>query len=380
MRCQFCGFDDPEDFPFCSECGRPRAAAPPSDLGRPASPLNAPPVSGYSPPHSPPLPPPHAVGHPVAPAAPAVGGPTVASARLIGTEGPVEGQEYSVDKPEFTIGRRSDCDIVVSDLSVSRQHARIRQVAGGYLVEDGGSANGTWVNGVRVETTQSLVERDIIRIGKAAFTFHVPVPPGAARPGEMTMVSDLGPEPSVFGSGTEVMNVPPLEKPSQARAEIEETPGRPPYAAPVGGNGPPGQPQSAREAGAAKSSHVRAAITEIESLERDLGPLIERLRLLSESVGMLGDELKPGAGGRQGGLQAGSAPNERASEQLRKLAAELQVDGGSAIYADLEGVLEAVRQNPNDPQAQLRLSQRLPDLQDLLRRYSRALAVLREML
>jgi ABC transport system ATP-binding/permease protein len=67
------------------------------------------------------------------------------------------------------IGRRSDNDIVVSDLSVSKQHAELRpSPTGRYQIIDLGSHNGTFVNGTRVNQAD-LHDDDIIAIGHATF-------------------------------------------------------------------------------------------------------------------------------------------------------------------------------------------------------------------
>jgi ABC-type multidrug transport system ATPase subunit len=69
------------------------------------------------------------------------------------------------------IGRATDNEIVVSDLSVSRYHAELRRDSrGGYEIADLSSHNGTYVNGQRV-TSAPVTEADIISIGPA--TFHV---------------------------------------------------------------------------------------------------------------------------------------------------------------------------------------------------------------
>jgi ABC transport system ATP-binding/permease protein len=69
------------------------------------------------------------------------------------------------------IGRATDNEIVVSDLSVSRYHAELRRDSrGGYEIADLSSHNGTYVNGQRV-TSGPVTEADIISIGPA--TFHM---------------------------------------------------------------------------------------------------------------------------------------------------------------------------------------------------------------
>ncbi len=66
------------------------------------------------------------------------------------------------------IGRNSDNDVVVSDLSVSRYHAELRKTGRGYEIVDLASHNGTFVNGQWV-TAAPVTERDIISIGPATF-------------------------------------------------------------------------------------------------------------------------------------------------------------------------------------------------------------------
>jgi pSer/pThr/pTyr-binding forkhead associated (FHA) protein len=66
------------------------------------------------------------------------------------------------------IGRAPDNDIVVVDPGVSRYHAELRNVAGGYRIVDLASHNGTFVNGQRA-TDAPLYEGDVVGIGPARF-------------------------------------------------------------------------------------------------------------------------------------------------------------------------------------------------------------------
>jgi hypothetical protein len=52
---------------------------------------------------------------------------------------------------QIVIGRDADCDLVLSSQSVSGRHARLAWHAGQLVLEDLGSANGTWVAGERVQ-------------------------------------------------------------------------------------------------------------------------------------------------------------------------------------------------------------------------------------
>jgi FhaA, N-terminal domain/FHA domain len=70
-----------------------------------------------------------------------------------------------------SIGRSSDCSIVLSDPNVSRRHAEIRHIGEGYSLIDLGSTNGTEVNGQRVVET-ALMNGDVISVGQTKLTFE----------------------------------------------------------------------------------------------------------------------------------------------------------------------------------------------------------------
>jgi hypothetical protein len=73
------------------------------------------------------------------------------------------------------VGRSNDCDIVLDDEEVSRQHTSIRLQDNRFAIRDLDSANGTWlVNGdqsVRVESPYALSEHDRIRVGSTVLVF-----------------------------------------------------------------------------------------------------------------------------------------------------------------------------------------------------------------
>jgi Inner membrane component of T3SS, cytoplasmic domain/Domain of unknown function (DUF1707) len=68
-------------------------------------------------------------------------------------------------KKSFTIGRDAACDLVLSDMTVSRSHAGLRRVADGWLLTDTGSTNGTRLNGWRVTEPVPLRAGDEIMFG-----------------------------------------------------------------------------------------------------------------------------------------------------------------------------------------------------------------------
>src|SRR5688500_13130288 len=83
---------------------------------------------------------------------------------LVFLAGPIAGRRYKLADGEYIIGRRSDCQIFVPDMRVSRQHARLWRDNEIWAVEDLGSNNGTFVNGVKVQQATAIRHDDEIVI------------------------------------------------------------------------------------------------------------------------------------------------------------------------------------------------------------------------
>jgi phosphoserine phosphatase RsbU/P len=98
---------------------------------------------------------------------------------LVFVAGPNSGRRYKLGDGEYIIGRRSDCQIFVPDMRVSRQHVRIARDTGHWRLEDLGSNNGTFVNGSRV-LTADLRHDDEIQI--AQNRIRVEIPEGSTNP------------------------------------------------------------------------------------------------------------------------------------------------------------------------------------------------------
>ncbi|MGD8536972.1 MAG: adenylate/guanylate cyclase domain-containing protein [Candidatus Aminicenantes bacterium] len=87
---------------------------------------------------------------------------------IIGSDGRVS--NFLIDKDEITIGRGEDNDLVLSDGSVSRHHAKIIKDQKNYTISDLGSFNGTRVNGKSIQSAP-LKDEDEIRIGVVKLNF-----------------------------------------------------------------------------------------------------------------------------------------------------------------------------------------------------------------
>ncbi len=117
-----------------------------------------------------------------------------ASSRLIVRTGPNPGMAFDLTKDVTVLGRDVTNDIVLGDSEISRQHARLSRTPGGYLLEDLGSTNGTFVNGERLVAPRVLNHGDVVALGEnVTVTFESTMPEAAAtvmgpaaRPGRVT--------------------------------------------------------------------------------------------------------------------------------------------------------------------------------------------------
>lgn len=103
--------------------------------------------------------------------------------RLVMKKGPNPGQVFELDGTEFSIGRDINNDIVINDAEMSRKHAKVYVYGQGFVVEDLGSTNGTFVNGQRLTGIFQLAAGDVISFGEnSSCSFEVPeVDPDATR-------------------------------------------------------------------------------------------------------------------------------------------------------------------------------------------------------
>ncbi len=83
-----------------------------------------------------------------------------------------DGQRIVLDRDLITVGRQSDCQVVIDDHNVSRRHAEIRRTTAGWIVTDRGSTNGTKVNGEKVVNGHLLADGDVLAFGSALARFE----------------------------------------------------------------------------------------------------------------------------------------------------------------------------------------------------------------
>lgn len=90
---------------------------------------------------------------------------------LLVLKGPGAGARYLLDSKQTKIGRDTNNDIHLDDITVSRSHAMISKVDG-YSIKDLGSLNGTYLNAISVKES-SIKAGDEIQIGKYHLTLFV---------------------------------------------------------------------------------------------------------------------------------------------------------------------------------------------------------------
>ena len=93
------------------------------------------------------------------------------SALLIVRRGPNTGARFLLDADVMTAGRHPEADIFLDDVTVSRRHAEFLRHGTVFEVRDLGSLNGTYFDGVRVESA-ILTDGAEVQVGKFRLTFY----------------------------------------------------------------------------------------------------------------------------------------------------------------------------------------------------------------
>lgn len=92
---------------------------------------------------------------------------------LRGVSGPTLGKTFAVTSGAI-IGRQADADISIQADEISRQHARLKVTPAGVMVEDLGSANGTFIGDHRVTQPTLLMPGDELRLDAIRFQLIAP--------------------------------------------------------------------------------------------------------------------------------------------------------------------------------------------------------------
>ena len=146
--CDACGHSNSAGSRFCSSCGRP--LNPENEASTEALETLG------------------AIDSAVTLEAPSTG------AALVVASGHQAGTRYAITSTHLTVGRHPDSDIFLDDITVSRRHVELQQGSAGYLLQDVGSLNGTYLNGERLPDGETpLTNGDELQIGKFKLLYLV---------------------------------------------------------------------------------------------------------------------------------------------------------------------------------------------------------------
>ena len=102
------------------------------------------------------------------------------------------GDPIPLVKPELVIGRRPGCDVRLEFENVSGKHAYLTMINGIWHVRDGGSTNGTTVNGAKLSTPHAVMPEDEVGFADHLFTIdYVPSGPEALLATHQSMDDEL---------------------------------------------------------------------------------------------------------------------------------------------------------------------------------------------
>jgi pSer/pThr/pTyr-binding forkhead associated (FHA) protein len=122
------------------------------------------------------------------------------------TAGPAAGSRIVVSD-ELVMGRQTDGAGQIADIEMSRRHARIaRDVGGDYGVEDLGSSNGTFVNGLRIAGLTLLSIGDTIELGGSSLAVRALPSPAEPTP-SAPATAPPAPPPAPDAQGTRARGV-----------------------------------------------------------------------------------------------------------------------------------------------------------------------------
>lgn len=126
---------------------------------------------------------------------------------LVNTQSSAPPKEFELIRSELVIGRDDGVDIVIPTPAVSRRHARLMMENNGYVIEDLGSSNGTFVNGDRLIGRRALTHGDEIRLGQA-ITLNFSAPGEEATAAHQAAPAAREPDKTAMRPATPVPSVP----------------------------------------------------------------------------------------------------------------------------------------------------------------------------
>lgn len=110
-------------------------------------------------------------------------------------------QVFDFDQTSIVVGRGESADILIDNPSMSRRHAEFRQEGDGWVVQDLGSSNGTYIGGVRLEAPCPVQEGTEVAFGKFSIVFGKAMGQDETAPAAAASVAAAAPSVAA-GEGT----------------------------------------------------------------------------------------------------------------------------------------------------------------------------------
>ncbi len=338
-------------------------------------------------------------------------------------------RDYTLDKPEMSIGRAPTCDILLSkDKLTSRRHATIRYENGTYIIRDEHSANGTFVNGQQLEemSSRDLQDGDHIGIGEHELIFQASqsqavdiehmdtIAVNAGMLGEVTYLTrddDLLTAATSDDYGTRTMNegnngtmtAPPSNNqpsgPIPVSAPLEPTmvsPQPAPAPAPAPSPVPASAPVSNRSSGdlgiptpPVQVDNAGVTFSRLTSLPQpslpDIAPLMAALATLDGQVASLQEQLNSTQEAiRSHDSEVAQTANQlrsgvrRVAERMDNTIADVARSREQLAWADLMQLMEDVMNNPRDIEYVTKLARKARELNKVFQIHQNVLSTLAE--
>jgi len=336
-------------------------------------------------------------------------------------------QEYVLEKPEISIGRAPNSDILLSkDKLTSRRHATVSFENGKYILHDERSANGTFVNGQQLEEMASheLQDGDHIGIGEHELVFRGFGSPSSTEPDnvsdmptiavqynpdqEMTyrtqedesMTSGAGDDFSTksMGNGTSEAVQPAVAEASAPYAPPSEeasTPSLAPAyvsASPAFESGTTSYAASDASPASSPSSAAHDTGVSFKSLTSipqptlpDIAPLMAALSTLDGQVMSLQEQLNATQEAvRNHEAEVAQATNQlrsgvrRVSDRMDNTIADVARSREALSWAELIQLMEDVQNNPRDIEYVTKLARKARELNKVFQLHQNVLNTLAE--
>jgi predicted component of type VI protein secretion system len=138
---------------------------------------------------------------------------------------------YTFSQKEILIGRDPESDIFLDNAGVSRTHARFELTPAGFVVEDLGSANGTFLNDELV-AKKRIADDDIIRVGKFALWVNIGEDQRSKGPADKKPNANAD-EGTVVLSNTQIDRMMSAIRANEEEAALAPTPAPAPSIGPI---------------------------------------------------------------------------------------------------------------------------------------------------